>query len=202
MKKSCQRIPYSIISIYGKRGLSRVFTARRPCFLRSLIYHHPDESPLVSLAVADLGGSVYTATAPSLTGAPCTRSQRSIESKSMESFFGARSDIHIQNTILPSMTAFSLQLGETRFITSRFYSSCSRFPLGRMRSSISSGKQVPLKSHCLSAETEKQPEAEALDYLPLVSCARHVKCVQVYLLVSFLSPIIRCVCSWPQEHFC
>ncbi|XP_056912302.1 von Willebrand factor A domain-containing protein 5B1 isoform X2 [Takifugu flavidus] len=80
----------------------------------------------------DLGGSVYTAAAPSLTGAPCTRSQRSIESKSMESFFGAR------------------------------------FPLGRMRSSISSGKQVPLKSHCLSAETEKQPEAEALDYLPLV----------------------------------
>ncbi|XP_056912303.1 von Willebrand factor A domain-containing protein 5B1 isoform X3 [Takifugu flavidus] len=82
--------------------------------------------------LADLGGSVYTAAAPSLTGAPCTRSQRSIESKSMESFFGAR------------------------------------FPLGRMRSSISSGKQVPLKSHCLSAETEKQPEAEALDYLPLV----------------------------------
>ncbi|XP_056912300.1 von Willebrand factor A domain-containing protein 5B1 isoform X1 [Takifugu flavidus] len=81
---------------------------------------------------SNLGGSVYTAAAPSLTGAPCTRSQRSIESKSMESFFGAR------------------------------------FPLGRMRSSISSGKQVPLKSHCLSAETEKQPEAEALDYLPLV----------------------------------
>ncbi|XP_034411271.1 von Willebrand factor A domain-containing protein 5B1 [Cyclopterus lumpus] len=66
------------------------------------------------------------------TGASCTRSRRSIESKSMESFFGAR------------------------------------FPLGRLRSSISSGKQVPLKSHCLSAETEKQPEAEAPDYLPLV----------------------------------
>lgn len=47
----------------------------------------------------------------------------------------------------------------------------SRFPLGRLRSSISSGKQIPLKSHCLSAETEKQPETEAPDYLPLVSCA-------------------------------
>lgn len=46
----------------------------------------------------------------------------------------------------------------------------SRFPLGRLRSSISSGKQVPLKSHCLSAETEKPPEIEAPDYLPLVSC--------------------------------
>ncbi|XP_056246961.1 von Willebrand factor A domain-containing protein 5B2 isoform X4 [Seriola aureovittata] len=57
---------------------------------------------------------------------------RSIESKSMESFFG------------------------------------TRFPLGRLRSSISSGKQIPLKSHCLSAETEKQPETEAPDYLPLV----------------------------------
>ncbi|XP_028988333.1 von Willebrand factor A domain-containing protein 5B1 isoform X2 [Betta splendens] len=65
-------------------------------------------------------------------GAACTRSQRSIESKSMESFFG------------------------------------TRLPLGRLRSSISSGKQVPLKSHCLSAETEKQPEAESPDYLPLV----------------------------------
>ncbi|XP_076000849.1 von Willebrand factor A domain-containing protein 5B1 [Genypterus blacodes] len=44
----------------------------------------------------------------------------------------------------------------------------ARFPLGRLRSSISSGKQVPLKSHCLSAETEKHPETETLDYLPLV----------------------------------
>uniref|UniRef100_A0A3Q2YGH5 von Willebrand factor A domain containing 5B2 n=1 Tax=Hippocampus comes TaxID=109280 RepID=A0A3Q2YGH5_HIPCM len=43
------------------------------------------------------------------------------------------------------------------------------FPLGRLRSSISSGRQVPLKSHCLSAETDKQPENEAPDYLPLVS---------------------------------
>ncbi|XP_031710850.1 von Willebrand factor A domain-containing protein 5B1 isoform X1 [Anarrhichthys ocellatus] len=81
---------------------------------------------------SNVGGSAYSATAPAMTGASCTRSQRSIESKSMESFFGAR------------------------------------FPLGRLRSSISSGKQVPLKSHCLSAETEKQPETEAPDYLPLV----------------------------------
>ncbi|XP_035526326.1 von Willebrand factor A domain-containing protein 5B2 [Morone saxatilis] len=81
---------------------------------------------------SSVGGSAYSATAPAITAASCTRSQRSIESKSMESFFG------------------------------------TRFPLGRLRSSISSGKQVPLKSHCLSAETEKQPETEAPDYLPLV----------------------------------
>lgn len=67
-------------------------------------------------------------------------------------------------------------LGATFSSLQGFDSLCSRFPLGRLRSSISSGKQVPLKSHCLSAETEKQPEAEALDYLPLVShahIARH-----------------------------
>ncbi|KAK5888922.1 hypothetical protein CesoFtcFv8_014971 [Champsocephalus esox] len=81
---------------------------------------------------SSVGGSAYSATASAITGASCTRSQRSIESKSMESFFG------------------------------------TRFPLGRLRSSISSGKQVPLKTHCLSAETEKQPETEAPDYLPLV----------------------------------
>ncbi|XP_020489651.3 von Willebrand factor A domain-containing protein 5B1 isoform X1 [Labrus bergylta] len=81
---------------------------------------------------SSVGGSPYSATAPSIAGTPCTRSQRSIESKSMESFFG------------------------------------NRFPLGRLRSSVSSGKQVPLKSHCLSAQTERQPETEALDYLPLV----------------------------------
>lgn len=109
--------------------------------------------------------------APSLTGAPCTRSQRSIESKSMESFFGARSDFQVHHAVDENNIQFAVW-GD-RFITSRIYSSCSRFPLGRMRSSISSGKQVPLKSHCLSAETEKQPEAEALDYLPLVSC-RHI----------------------------
>ncbi|KAM6948207.1 von Willebrand factor A domain-containing protein 5B1 [Aplochiton taeniatus] len=44
----------------------------------------------------------------------------------------------------------------------------SRFPLGRLRSSVSSGKQVPLKAHCLSAETEKEADIEAPDYLPLV----------------------------------
>lgn len=172
-----------------------MFSQQEACFLpvchairgsssRSLFYYHPDESPPVYLAVTDLGGSVYTAAAPSLTGAPCTRSQRSIESKSMESFFGARSDIHIQNTIPLSVTTFSLQLGEMRLITSRFSSSCSRFPLGRMRSSISSGKQVPLKSHCLSAETEKQPEAEALDYLPLVRCEHVMTSVYTCIYLS------------------
>ncbi|XP_033181560.1 von Willebrand factor A domain-containing protein 5B1 [Mastacembelus armatus] len=93
-----------------------------------------DDTPAspCSLTSWDSRGSAYSATAPVFTGTPCTRSQRSIESKSMESFFS------------------------------------TRFPLGRLRSSISSGKQVPLKSHCLSAETDKQPETEALDYLPLV----------------------------------
>ena len=43
-----------------------------------------------------------------------------------------------------------------------------RFPLGKLRSSVSSGKHIPLKTHCLSAETEKQAETEAPDYLPLV----------------------------------
>uniref|UniRef100_A0A8D3DKY4 von Willebrand factor A domain containing 5B2 n=1 Tax=Scophthalmus maximus TaxID=52904 RepID=A0A8D3DKY4_SCOMX len=81
---------------------------------------------------AGVGGCANSATAPAIAGAPCTRSQRSIESKSMESFFG------------------------------------TRFQLGRLRSSISSGKQIPLKSHCLSAETETQAETEAPDYLPLV----------------------------------
>ncbi|XP_061588146.1 von Willebrand factor A domain-containing protein 5B1 [Cololabis saira] len=82
---------------------------------------------------SNLGGSGYYTAAPAATGASCNRLQRSIESKSMESFFG------------------------------------TRFPLVRLRSSISSGKQVPLKSHCLSAETDKQPESEAPDYLPLVN---------------------------------
>uniref|UniRef100_A0A3Q1IEA1 VWFA domain-containing protein n=1 Tax=Anabas testudineus TaxID=64144 RepID=A0A3Q1IEA1_ANATE len=81
---------------------------------------------------SSVGGSTCSATAPATTSSSCTRSQRSIESKSMESFFG------------------------------------TRFPLGRLRSSISSGKQIPLKSHCLSAETEKQPESEIPDYVPLV----------------------------------
>ncbi|KAK2822328.1 hypothetical protein Q5P01_022393 [Channa striata] len=81
---------------------------------------------------SSVAGGVYPATSPATTGTSCSRSQRSIESKSMESFFG------------------------------------TRFPLVRLRSSISSGRQVPLKSHCLSAETEKQPEAESPDYLPLV----------------------------------
>ncbi|KAM9719565.1 von Willebrand factor A domain-containing protein 5B2 [Menidia menidia] len=95
-----------------------------------------DDTPASPCSVApwssNAGGMGFCTMAPSTTGPSCNRSQRSIESKSMESFFG------------------------------------TRFPLGRLRSSISSGKQVPLKSHCLSAETDKQPESEAPDYLPLV----------------------------------
>ncbi|XP_061776153.1 von Willebrand factor A domain-containing protein 5B2 isoform X1 [Nerophis ophidion] len=81
---------------------------------------------------SNVGGNAPSTAASATTGPSSTRSQRSIESKSMESFFG------------------------------------TRFPLGRLRSSISSGRQVPLKSHCLSAESEKQPDKEASDYLPLV----------------------------------
>ncbi|KAJ3595084.1 hypothetical protein NHX12_004389 [Muraenolepis orangiensis] len=82
---------------------------------------------------SNVGGGAYPSSPPA--GAPPSsgsRSQRSVESKSMESFFG------------------------------------TRFPLSRLRSSVSSGKQIPLKSHCLSAETEKQVETETPDYLPLV----------------------------------
>lgn len=169
--------------------------------------------PPVYLAVTDVGGRVYSATAPSLTGISCARSQRSIESKSMESFFGARSDLHTHthtshthSITLSTSTTVSLQFGGQRFHHFQgFDSLCSRFPLGRLRSSISSGKQVPLKSHCLSAETEKQPEAEALDYLPLVSHAhivRRTKLTYVYLLVSLFRLFIRSVCSWPQGRFC
>lgn len=56
-------------------------------------------------------------------------------------------------------------------ITWAFICVYSRFPLGRLRSSISSGKQVPLKSHCLSAEMEKKDEIQGPDYVALVSRA-------------------------------
>ncbi|XP_068604872.1 von Willebrand factor A domain-containing protein 5B2 [Brachionichthys hirsutus] len=92
-----------------------------------------DDTPAAPCSRTSWDSSAGVSGSASVTpGASCTRSQRSIESKSMESFFG------------------------------------TRFPLGRLRSSISSGKQVPLKSHCLSAETDKPPDPEALDYLPLV----------------------------------
>ncbi|KAM9323681.1 LOW QUALITY PROTEIN: von Willebrand factor A domain-containing protein 5B1 [Pholidichthys leucotaenia] len=94
-----------------------------------------DDTPASPCSVTSWDSSVQLSThsmnSPG-AGGPGSRSQRSIESKSMESFFG------------------------------------TKFPLGRLRSSFSTGKQVPLKSYCLSAETEKQPESEAPDYLPLV----------------------------------
>ncbi|KAG7457066.1 hypothetical protein MATL_G00242680 [Megalops atlanticus] len=74
------------------------------------------------------GGSWYPAS-PSATS---IRSQRSLESRSVETFFG------------------------------------SRFSLGKLRASNCTGKQAPLKPHCLSAETEKNPDSESIDYLPLV----------------------------------
>uniref|UniRef100_A0A4W5N5N1 von Willebrand factor A domain containing 5B2 n=1 Tax=Hucho hucho TaxID=62062 RepID=A0A4W5N5N1_9TELE len=78
------------------------------------------------------GGNPYPASPSAVSGTSSTRSQCSVESKSVESFFG------------------------------------SRFPLGRLRSSNSSGKQAPLKGHCLSAEAEKHTDTETPDYLPLV----------------------------------
>ncbi|XP_036410870.1 von Willebrand factor A domain-containing protein 5B2 [Megalops cyprinoides] len=74
------------------------------------------------------GGSWYPAS-PSATS---MRSQRSLESRSVETFFG------------------------------------SRFSMGKLRASNCTGKQAPLKPHCLSAETEKNPDSESIDYLPLV----------------------------------
>ncbi|CAL8281651.1 unnamed protein product [Lota lota] len=96
-----------------------------------------DETPASPCSLtswdSNAGGGAYPSSPPA--GAPpssSSRSQRSVESKSMESFFG------------------------------------TRFPLGKLRSSVSSGKHIPLKPHCLSAETEKQAETETPDYLPLV----------------------------------
>ncbi|XP_051989711.1 von Willebrand factor A domain-containing protein 5B2-like [Xyrauchen texanus] len=43
-----------------------------------------------------------------------------------------------------------------------------RFSLGRLKGSNSSGKQAPLKPHCLSAETDRHTETDTPDYLPLV----------------------------------
>lgn len=68
------------------------------CFETLNTIRDVDETTLLDVlshaAVTGVGGSVYSATVPAITVASCTRSQRSIESKSMESFFGARSDIH------------------------------------------------------------------------------------------------------------
>ncbi|XP_072297521.1 von Willebrand factor A domain-containing protein 5B1 [Eucyclogobius newberryi] len=94
-----------------------------------------DETPASPCSLTSWDSSVstsFTGANPTIPGSSFSRSQRSIESKSMESFFG------------------------------------TKFPLGRFRSSISSGKQVPLKSHCLSAEPEKQLDTETPDYMPLV----------------------------------
>ncbi|XP_061653500.1 von Willebrand factor A domain-containing protein 5B1 isoform X2 [Phyllopteryx taeniolatus] len=91
-----------------------------------------DDTPTSPCSLTSWDSNALSAAPSVTTGPSSTRSQRSIESKSMESFFG------------------------------------TRFPLNRLRSSISSGRQVPLKSHCLSAQTDKQPENEAPNYLPLV----------------------------------
>lgn len=46
-----------------------------------------------------------------------------------------------------------------------------RFNLGRLMSTNASGRQTALKSHCLSAETEKHTEIDTPNYLPLVSAS-------------------------------
>ncbi|KAJ8274608.1 hypothetical protein COCON_G00092330 [Conger conger] len=71
------------------------------------------------------GGSWYPVS-------PSAKSQRSMESRSVETFFG------------------------------------SRFSLGKLRASSSTGKQVPLKPHCLSAEAEKPSDCDSTDYMQLV----------------------------------
>uniref|UniRef100_A0A3Q2PYI8 von Willebrand factor A domain-containing protein 5B1 n=1 Tax=Fundulus heteroclitus TaxID=8078 RepID=A0A3Q2PYI8_FUNHE len=68
-------------------------------------------------------------------------------------------------------TAFTITDGSTNKGLPESADVRNTFQLGRLRSSISSGKQVPLKSHCLSAETDKQPESEAPDYQPLAFTA-------------------------------
>ncbi|XP_035383835.1 von Willebrand factor A domain-containing protein 5B2 [Electrophorus electricus] len=44
----------------------------------------------------------------------------------------------------------------------------SRFNLGRLKNSYSSGRQAPLKPQCLSAESDTPANSESPDYLPLV----------------------------------
>lgn len=49
-------------------------------------------SKLNVFSAAFTGAGIHSATVPAISGAVSTRSQRSIESKSMESFFSARSE--------------------------------------------------------------------------------------------------------------
>lgn len=53
-----------------------------------------DETKLFFPA-AITGAGIHSATVPAIAGALSTRSQRSIESKSMESFFSARSECSV-----------------------------------------------------------------------------------------------------------
>ncbi|CAL8345442.1 unnamed protein product [Merluccius merluccius] len=152
-----------------------------------------DETPASPCSLtswdSNVGGGAFPSSPPAVAPASSgSRSQRSVESKSMESFFG------------------------------------TRFPLGRLRSSVSSGKQIPLKSHCLSAETEKQAETETPDYLPLVRLQlasgafllteTYSDCIQIpldrlkraspySLHRRSLSPAFRCTCpsaGKPPSH--
>ncbi|XP_037386944.1 von Willebrand factor A domain-containing protein 5B2-like [Pygocentrus nattereri] len=123
---------------------------------------------------SSVGGNVY----PGSPSAASSRSQRSIESRSVESFF------------------------------------TTRFNLGRLRSSHSSGRQTPLKPHCLSAESDTYTDSISPDYLPLVRlqlasgafllCESFSECIHIpldrlkraspYLSHrSSLSPPYRCI---------
>ncbi|KAK3513813.1 hypothetical protein QTP70_028857, partial [Hemibagrus guttatus] len=103
--KSC-----GIISMYTTFRTTDVST--RKMFLNSADIRHSDVGP----------GSPSAAS---------SHSQRSLESRSMESFFS------------------------------------SRFNLGRLRPSHTSGRQTPLKPQCLFAESETQTDSQSPDYLPL-----------------------------------
>ncbi|XP_053343169.1 von Willebrand factor A domain-containing protein 5B2 [Clarias gariepinus] len=93
-----------------------------------------------------------TGVVPGSPSAVSSRSQRSVESRSMESFFS------------------------------------SRFNLGRLRPSHSSGRQTPLKPQCLSAESETQTDSQSPDYLPLL----HLQLASgAFLLSESFSECIR-----------
>ncbi|KAJ8389566.1 hypothetical protein AAFF_G00118030 [Aldrovandia affinis] len=88
-----------------------------------------DDTPASPCSLTSWDSSSWYPASPSATSA---RSQKSTESRSVETFFG------------------------------------SRFSLGKLRATNSTGKQAPLKPYCLSAEAEKQSDCESADYLPLV----------------------------------
>lgn len=154
---------------------------------------------LFNLAITDAGGSVYSTMAPSLAGASCTRSQRSIESKSMESFFGARSDFLFQNKSVCTLGgAFS---SPQAFFFSSFV---LQVPPGQTEVFHFIWEAGPFKiplSVCRDGEAgSRSPRLPS----PGEWCtfARRYQVRTGVYLVESLSCSLRCVCSWPQERSC